>query len=85
MFVYRVPERLQQDKKIIEITGSHEKAQDAAMLYSLFATCHLHNINPLRNGLPTCLKILITLQKKTYTYCYPKTILLPSDNNDGVR
>lgn len=28
--------------------GSHERAQDAAMLYSLFATCRLHNINPER-------------------------------------
>jgi len=26
--------------------GSHERAQDAAMLYSLFATCRLQNINP---------------------------------------
>ena len=26
--------------------GSHERAQDAAMLYSLLATCRLHNINP---------------------------------------
>lgn len=26
--------------------GSHERAQDAAMLYSLFATCRLHDINP---------------------------------------
>ena len=26
--------------------GSHERAQDAAMLYSLFSTCRLHNINP---------------------------------------
>ncbi|MBK7099127.1 MAG: transposase domain-containing protein [Sphingobacteriales bacterium] len=26
--------------------GSNERAQDAAMLYSLFATCRLHNINP---------------------------------------
>ncbi|HET7117545.1 MAG TPA: IS66 family transposase [Hanamia sp.] len=26
--------------------GSHDRAQDAAMLYSLFATCRLHNINP---------------------------------------
>lgn len=26
--------------------GSHERARDAAMLYSLFATCRLHNINP---------------------------------------
>ena len=26
--------------------GSHERAQDAAMIYSLFATCRLHNINP---------------------------------------
>ena len=26
--------------------GSHERAQDAAILYSLFATCRLHNINP---------------------------------------
>ena len=26
--------------------GSHERAQDAAMLYSLFATCRLHSINP---------------------------------------
>ena len=26
--------------------GSHERAQDAAMLYSLFATCRLHNVNP---------------------------------------
>lgn len=26
--------------------GSHERAQDAAMLYSLFATCRLHHINP---------------------------------------
>lgn len=26
--------------------GSHQRAQDAAMLYSLFATCRLHNINP---------------------------------------
>jgi transposase len=26
--------------------GSHERAQDGAMLYSLFATCRLHNINP---------------------------------------
>ncbi len=25
--------------------GSHERAQDAAMLYSLFATCRLHNVN----------------------------------------
>jgi len=28
--------------------GSHERAQDAAMLYSLFATCRLHNINPVQ-------------------------------------
>ncbi|MDQ6890578.1 MAG: IS66 family transposase [Bacteroidota bacterium] len=26
--------------------GSHERAQDAAMLYSLFATCRLHDVNP---------------------------------------
>lgn len=26
--------------------GSHERAQDAAMLYSLFATCRLHKVNP---------------------------------------
>ena len=26
--------------------GSHERAQDAAMLYSLFSTCRLHNVNP---------------------------------------
>lgn len=26
--------------------GSHEAAQRAAMIYSLFATCRLHNINP---------------------------------------
>ena len=26
--------------------GSHERAQDAAMLYSLFATCRLHGVNP---------------------------------------
>jgi transposase len=26
--------------------GSHERAQDAAMLYSMFATCRLHNVNP---------------------------------------
>jgi transposase len=26
--------------------GSHERAQDAAMLYSLFTTCRLHHINP---------------------------------------
>lgn len=26
--------------------GSHEAAQNAAMLYSLFATCRLHDINP---------------------------------------
>lgn len=26
--------------------GSHDRAQDAAMLYSLFATCRLHNVNP---------------------------------------
>lgn len=26
--------------------GSHERAQDAAMLYSLFTTCRLHGINP---------------------------------------
>ncbi len=26
--------------------GSHERAQDAAMLYSLFATCRLHQVNP---------------------------------------
>ena len=26
--------------------GSHERAQDAAMLYSLLATCRLHHVNP---------------------------------------
>lgn len=26
--------------------GSHERAQDAAMLYSLFATCRLHDVHP---------------------------------------
>lgn len=26
--------------------GSHERAQDAAMIYILFATCRLHHINP---------------------------------------
>lgn len=26
--------------------GSHDRAQDAAMLYSLFATCRLHHVNP---------------------------------------
>lgn len=26
--------------------GSHEAAQRAAMVYSLFATCRLHQINP---------------------------------------
>ena len=33
-------------RKNYMFAGSHERAQDAAMLYSLFATCRLHNINP---------------------------------------
>jgi transposase len=26
--------------------GSHDAAQNAAMIYSLFATCKLHDVNP---------------------------------------
>ncbi len=28
--------------------GNHEAAQRSAMLYSLFATCKLHNVNPIK-------------------------------------
>ncbi len=28
--------------------GNHEAAQRSAMLYSLFATCKLHNVNPIQ-------------------------------------
>lgn len=58
--VYTTDGRLQIDNNLVEnsirpvalgrknylFAGSHERAQDAAMLYSLFATCRLHNINP---------------------------------------
>jgi len=33
-------------KKNYLFAGSHDAAQRAAMIYSLFATCRLHNINP---------------------------------------
>jgi transposase len=35
-------------RKNFLFAGSHERAQDAAMMYSLFATCRLHNINPAK-------------------------------------
>ncbi|WP_460760322.1 transposase domain-containing protein, partial [Niabella terrae] len=58
--VYTTNGILQQDNNLIEnsirpvaigrknylFAGSHERAQDAAMIYSLFATCRLHNVNP---------------------------------------
>jgi transposase len=34
-------------RKNYMFAGSHEAAQNAAMLYSLFATCRLHGINPM--------------------------------------
>lgn len=33
-------------RKNYMFAGSHERAQDAAMLYSMFATCKLHGVNP---------------------------------------
>jgi transposase len=33
-------------RKNFMFAGSHDRAQDAAMVYSFFATCRLHNINP---------------------------------------
>jgi hypothetical protein len=30
------------------LAGNHEAAQRSAMLYSLFATCKLHNVNPIQ-------------------------------------
>ncbi|MCW2798523.1 MAG: family transposase [Nocardioides sp.] len=33
-------------RKYYLFAGSHEAAQRAAMVYSLFATCKFHNINP---------------------------------------
>lgn len=33
-------------KKNYMFAGSHDAAQRAAMIYSLFATCRIHNINP---------------------------------------
>ena len=58
--VYTTDGNLQIDNNLVEnsirpvalgrknylFAGSHERAQDAAMLYSLFATCRLHNVNP---------------------------------------
>lgn len=58
--IYTQDGRLQIDNNLVEnsirpvalgrknylFAGSHERAQDAAMLYSLFATCRLHNVNP---------------------------------------
>jgi transposase len=34
------------ERKNYLFAGSHEAAQRAAMIYSLFSTCKLHNINP---------------------------------------
>lgn len=66
--LYTTDDRLQIDNNPVEnairpvalgrknylFAGSHEAAQRAAMIYSLFATCRLHNINPydwLKNAL----------------------------------
>jgi len=60
LYVYATNGMLQIDNNLVEnsirpvalgrknylFAGSHERAQDAAMLYSLFATCRLHSINP---------------------------------------
>ncbi len=46
--------------------GSHERAQDAAMLYSLFATCRLHNINPEHWLTNLFEKINITTKEKLH-------------------
>ena len=35
------------DRKNYLFAGNHEAAQRSAMLYSLFATCKLHNVNPI--------------------------------------
>ncbi len=62
LFIYTQDGQLQIDNNLVEnsirpvalgrknylFAGSHERAQDAAMLYSLFATCRLHNVNPER-------------------------------------
>ncbi|MBK7099793.1 MAG: transposase [Sphingobacteriales bacterium] len=63
--------------------GSHERAQDAAMLYSLFATCRLHNINP-EHWLTTYSKKSTAPKSKTYTNCCHKTMMPTLNNNDGV-
>jgi hypothetical protein len=63
--------------------GSHERAQDAAMLYSLFATCRLHNINP-EHWLTNLFENINNTKKKTSTSCCHKTMPPTLNNNDGV-
>jgi transposase len=60
--IYTTEARLQIDNNAVErairpiaigrknylFAGSHEAAQRAAMIYSLFSTCKLHNINPYK-------------------------------------
>jgi len=51
--------------------GSHEAAQRAAMIYSFFAICKKHNINPY-NWLKNTLLNISTINHKNITDLYPQ-------------
>jgi hypothetical protein len=64
--------------------GSHERAQDAAMLYSLFATCRLHNINP-EQWLTNLFENINSTPKDQLQQLLPQIISITPDSNEGVR
>lgn len=51
--------------------GSHEAAQRAAMIYSFFAICKKHNVNPY-NWLKNTLTNISTINHKNITDLYPQ-------------
>jgi len=63
--------------------GSHERAQDAAMLYSLFATCRLHNINP-EHWLTHLFENINSTSKQQLHLLLPQNYMTRLISNEGV-
>jgi transposase len=59
-------------RKNYMFAGSHDAAQRSDMIYSLFATCRLHKINP-DNWLKDVLKRMPIIPQKICMNCCPKT------------
>lgn len=58
--------------------SSHERAQNAAMIYSLFATCRLHNVNP-EHWLTNLFEKINSIAKEQLLQLLPKNYHLAID------